>query len=114
MVGVPIHLEGPVVQITPLIDIVILMVTKKSTPTPPPPTTQAQVTNVSESDSSSEFEQRISELGKKVEAMSKRAWIEKDQKWNDEMVQMIDNLLLKRWFMRSLEWYVDGRIIETD
>ncbi|GJW77395.1 hypothetical protein Tco_0139077 [Tanacetum coccineum] len=83
-----------VVQRTSLVDTVISMVTEKSTPTPPPTTTQAQVTNVSESNSSSNFEQRISELEKKTEAMPKRAWTEKDQKQTDEMVQMIDNLLL--------------------
>ncbi|GKD76931.1 hypothetical protein Tco_1339552 [Tanacetum coccineum] len=85
MVDVPIHQEDHVVQRNPLIDTVISMVTEKSTPTPPPPTTQAQVTNVSESDSSSKFEQRILKLEKKVEAMPKRAWTEKDHKWINEM-----------------------------
>ncbi|GKA71902.1 hypothetical protein Tco_0778118, partial [Tanacetum coccineum] len=65
MVDVPIHQEDPVVQRTPLIDTVILMIPKRSTPTPTPPTTEAQVTNVSESDSSSKVVQRISELEKK-------------------------------------------------
>ncbi|GJX74555.1 hypothetical protein Tco_0313150 [Tanacetum coccineum] len=58
---------------------------KKTTSTPTPPTTQAQVTNASKSDSSLKFEQRLPELEKKVEAMPKRAWIEKDQKWTHEM-----------------------------
>ncbi|GJX67049.1 hypothetical protein Tco_0302776 [Tanacetum coccineum] len=71
--------------LTPHIDTVISMVTEKTTSTPTPPTTQAQVTNVSESDSSSKFKQRLSELEKKVEAMPKRAWTKKDQKWIDEM-----------------------------
>ncbi|GJY63159.1 hypothetical protein Tco_0464619 [Tanacetum coccineum] len=84
-------------------DTVISMVTEKTTSIPLPPTTQAQVTNVSESDSPLKFEQRISELEKKVEAMSKRAWTEKHQQWTDEMLKMIDNLLLERWIMRSLE-----------
>ncbi|GKA33044.1 retrovirus-related pol polyprotein from transposon TNT 1-94 [Tanacetum coccineum] len=61
MVDVPIHQEDPVVQRTPLIDTVISMILEKSTP----PTTEAQVTNVSESDSSSKVVQRISELEKK-------------------------------------------------
>ncbi|GJT79681.1 retrovirus-related pol polyprotein from transposon TNT 1-94 [Tanacetum coccineum] len=81
--------EQPVelsVQRTPLIDIVISMVTEKTTSTPTPPTTQAQVTNVSESDTSLKFEQRFSELEKKVKAMPKRAWTKKDHKWTDEMV----------------------------
>ncbi|GJZ68888.1 hypothetical protein Tco_0632438 [Tanacetum coccineum] len=86
MMDVPIHQEDLVVQRTPLIDIVISMVTEKTTSTPTPPTTQAQVTNVSESDSSSKFEQRLLELEKKVEAMPKRAWTKKDQKRTDEMV----------------------------
>ncbi|GKA11762.1 retrovirus-related pol polyprotein from transposon TNT 1-94 [Tanacetum coccineum] len=43
MVDVPIHQEDPVVQRTSLIDIVISMVTDKTTSTPTPPTTQAQV-----------------------------------------------------------------------
>ncbi|GJX24426.1 retrovirus-related pol polyprotein from transposon TNT 1-94 [Tanacetum coccineum] len=46
-----------------------LMTTPTTTPTPP--TTQAQVTSASEFDPSSKFEQRFSELKKKVEAMSK-------------------------------------------
>ncbi|GJY01753.1 hypothetical protein Tco_0359905 [Tanacetum coccineum] len=69
---------------------------------------------ISESVSSSKFEQRLSKLKNKVEAMPKRAWTEKDQKRTDEMVQMIDNLLLKRGFNRSLECYVGERTIETD
>ncbi|GKA87405.1 hypothetical protein Tco_0809169, partial [Tanacetum coccineum] len=65
--------EDPVVERTLLIDTIISMVTEKLTPTPIPPTTQAQVTNVSESDSSSKFEQRLPELEKKVEAMLERS-----------------------------------------
>ncbi|GJV02681.1 hypothetical protein Tco_1336250 [Tanacetum coccineum] len=84
-----------------------------STPTPPPPTTQAQVINASESDSSLKFEQRILELEKRIEAIPKRAWIVKDQKWTDAIIQMIDNLLLKRRFKRSLECYVGGRTNDT-
>ncbi|GJX05619.1 hypothetical protein Tco_0191535 [Tanacetum coccineum] len=78
MMDVPIHQEDPTVQRTPLIDTVISMVTEKKASTPTPPTTQAYVTNVSESDSSSKFEQRLLELEKKVEAMPKRAWTKKD------------------------------------
>ncbi|GJX63611.1 hypothetical protein Tco_0296511 [Tanacetum coccineum] len=85
MVDVPIHRENLAIQRTSLIDIVISMVTEKTTSTPTPPTTQAQVTNVSKSDSSLKFEQRLLELEKKVEAMPKRAWTKKDQKQTDEM-----------------------------
>ncbi|GKA69561.1 retrovirus-related pol polyprotein from transposon TNT 1-94 [Tanacetum coccineum] len=50
----------------------------------------------------------------KVEAMPKRAWTEKDQQQTDEMLKMIDNLLLERQIMRSLEGLVGGRNIKTD
>ncbi|GKD23916.1 hypothetical protein Tco_1225619 [Tanacetum coccineum] len=56
----------------------------------------------------------ISVLEKKVEAMPKRAWTKKDQKWTDEMVKMIDNLLLERRFKKSLECFVGGRTVEID
>nr|GEV46554.1 hypothetical protein [Tanacetum cinerariifolium] len=65
MVDVPIHQADPIVQRTPLIDIVISIVTEKSTPTLPP-TTQA-----SEFDPSLKFEQRLSALEKKVDVSSK-------------------------------------------
>ncbi|GJR29468.1 hypothetical protein Tco_1105700 [Tanacetum coccineum] len=74
MVDVHIHLEDPAVQRTPCIDPAILMVTEKISSMPTPPTTQAQVTNVSESVSSSTFKQRHLELEMKVETMQKRAW----------------------------------------
>ncbi|GJU99966.1 hypothetical protein Tco_1329237 [Tanacetum coccineum] len=91
MVDVPIHQEGPHVQRTLLVDIAISMAIEKSTPTPPPPTTQAQVTNISESDSTSNFKEKTNEL-----------------------LKFFDNLLLERWIMRSLECYVGGRLNETD
>ncbi|GJW66853.1 hypothetical protein Tco_0121277 [Tanacetum coccineum] len=47
MMDVPIHQEDLAVQRTPLIDPVILMVTKKIASTPTPPTTQAHVQSVS-------------------------------------------------------------------
>ncbi|GJZ73701.1 hypothetical protein Tco_0637847, partial [Tanacetum coccineum] len=47
-------------------------------------------------------------------AMPKRAWTEKDQEQTDELLKMIDNLLLERRIMRSLECYVGGRTNETD
>ncbi|GJQ93494.1 hypothetical protein Tco_1278920 [Tanacetum coccineum] len=62
------------------------MDTEKSTPT-----TQAQVTNISETDFASNFEQKT-----------------------DEMLKLIDNLLLERWIMRSLECYVGDRLNEMD
>nr|GEV38779.1 hypothetical protein [Tanacetum cinerariifolium] len=62
------HLKDPVVQRTPLIDTVILIIPEKSTPTP---TTEAQDTNVSESNSLSKVVQRLSKLENKVEALSK-------------------------------------------
>ncbi|GJV48948.1 hypothetical protein Tco_1439160 [Tanacetum coccineum] len=77
---VPIHQEDTTIQRTPLINTVILMVTKNTTSTPTPPTIQAQVTNGSEFVSSSKFEQRLLELQMKVKTMPKRAWTEKDQK----------------------------------
>ncbi|GKD32537.1 retrotransposon-related protein, partial [Tanacetum coccineum] len=61
------------------------MVTEKTTSIPTLPTIKAQVTNVSESDLSSKFEQRLSKLEKKVEVMPKRAWTKKDQKQTNEM-----------------------------
>nr|GEV82737.1 hypothetical protein [Tanacetum cinerariifolium] len=71
MVDVSIYQEDPVVQRTPLINNVISMVTEKLPPTPPPTTTEAQVTNVSESDSSSMVLQRISKLENKFEMLPK-------------------------------------------
>ncbi|GJU42565.1 hypothetical protein Tco_1195522 [Tanacetum coccineum] len=53
-------------------------------------------------------------ISMKVEAMPKRAWTEKDQQQTDEMLKMIDNLLLERQIMRSLEGLVGGRNIKTD
>ncbi|GJR73644.1 hypothetical protein Tco_0086009 [Tanacetum coccineum] len=47
-------------------------------------------------------------------AMPKRAWSEKDQQQTAEMLKMIDNLLLERRIMRSLECYVGGRLNKTD
>ncbi|GJV63863.1 hypothetical protein Tco_1474691 [Tanacetum coccineum] len=46
--------------------------------------------------------------------MSKRAWTGKDQTWTDEMLKLIDNLLLERRIMWSLECFVGGRTVETD
>ncbi|GJX85736.1 hypothetical protein Tco_0182861 [Tanacetum coccineum] len=46
--------------------------------------------------------------------MSKRKWTEKDQQRTDEMLRLIDNLLLERRIMRSLECYVGGRLKEMD
>ncbi|GJS32592.1 hypothetical protein Tco_0530974 [Tanacetum coccineum] len=73
MVDVPVHQENHVVQRTPLVDTVISMVTEKTTPTPTqtPPTIEAHVTPASESDPSLKFEQRLLELEKKVEVLSK-------------------------------------------
>ncbi|GJR76859.1 hypothetical protein Tco_0089224 [Tanacetum coccineum] len=103
MVDVTIHQKDPVVQRTPLIDNVISIDTENTTLTPTPPTTQAQVTDVSESDSSLKFRQRLLELGKKVEAIPKKDFTKKDQQQTNEMLKMIDNLLLERRIMRSLK-----------
>ncbi|GJW45272.1 hypothetical protein Tco_0074071 [Tanacetum coccineum] len=46
--------------------------------------------------------------------MPKRAWTKKDQKWIDEIVKQIDNMLLERQIMRSLECFVIGRTVEAD
>nr|GEV08688.1 retrovirus-related Pol polyprotein from transposon TNT 1-94 [Tanacetum cinerariifolium] len=49
--------------------------------------------------------EELSLLGKKVEAIPKSAWTEKDQ---------IDNFLKERRLMRSLEKFVGGRLYEGD
>nr|GEW93205.1 hypothetical protein [Tanacetum cinerariifolium] len=51
------------------------------------------------------FEQGLLLLGKKVEAILKSAWIEKDQ---------IDNFLNERRLMRSLEEFVGRRLYEPE
>ncbi|GJY94367.1 hypothetical protein Tco_0510728 [Tanacetum coccineum] len=48
------------------------------------------------------------------EAMPTRKWSEKDQEQTPEMLKLIDDLLLERQIMRSLECYVGGRLNETD
>nr|GEY23991.1 retrovirus-related Pol polyprotein from transposon TNT 1-94 [Tanacetum cinerariifolium] len=85
MVDVTIHQKDLTVQRTALIDSVISMVTEKTTTTLTPLTIQAQVTNVSESELSSKFKQRLLELENKVQAMPKRAWKMKDHKRMDVM-----------------------------
>ncbi|GJY30168.1 hypothetical protein Tco_0413663 [Tanacetum coccineum] len=47
-------------------------------------------------------------------AIPTRAWSEKDQQGTDEMLKLIDNMLLERRIMRSLECYVSGSTNETD
>ncbi|GKF07368.1 hypothetical protein Tco_0041592, partial [Tanacetum coccineum] len=49
--------------------------------------------------------QILLKLGKKVEAMSKSAWTEKDQ---------IDNFLKERRLIRILEKFVGGKLYEGD
>ncbi|GJW42374.1 hypothetical protein Tco_0731035 [Tanacetum coccineum] len=71
MMDVPIHQEDPAVQRTPLVDVVILVITEKTTSTPTPPITQPQVSNASESEPSLKFKHIISEHEKKVDALSK-------------------------------------------
>ncbi|GJR01015.1 hypothetical protein Tco_0523999 [Tanacetum coccineum] len=71
MVDVPVHKENLIIQRTPLVDAIISMFPEKTTPTQIPPTTEAQVTNVSESDSSLTILQRLSELEMKVKELSK-------------------------------------------
>ncbi|GKE77579.1 hypothetical protein Tco_1543699 [Tanacetum coccineum] len=65
--------SGPDCQRTPLVDTVISMFPKKTTPipTPFPTTTEAQVTIASEYDPSPTVLQRLSELEKKVKVLSK-------------------------------------------
>ncbi|GKD24219.1 hypothetical protein Tco_1230433 [Tanacetum coccineum] len=77
----------------------------KTTSTQTSPTTQAQVTYVSESISYSKFGAKTIVTWKKVKAMPKSAWTEKDQ---------IDNFLKERMLMRSLEKFVGGRLYEGD
>ncbi|GJU07283.1 hypothetical protein Tco_1123713 [Tanacetum coccineum] len=49
-----------------------------------------------------------------AEKQARNEQLRKIRKWTGEMVQMIDNLLLKRRLKRSLECFVGGRKIETD
>ncbi|GKE47623.1 hypothetical protein Tco_1478881, partial [Tanacetum coccineum] len=44
----------------------------------------------------------------------KRAWTYKDQTQTDDMLMLIDNMLLERRIMQSLECFVGGRTVETD
>ncbi|GJV01792.1 hypothetical protein Tco_1335361 [Tanacetum coccineum] len=97
--GEKADVQDSAVQRTPLIDNVISMVTEKTTSTPTLPTTQAQVTSVSEFDSSLKFQQRLL----KDKAMTKKALTKKYQQRTIEMLIIIDNLLLEIWIMRSLE-----------
>ncbi|GJR94732.1 putative mitochondrial protein [Tanacetum coccineum] len=79
-----------------------------TTSIPTPPTTQAQVTNVSESDLSLKFEQRLSKLEKKVEVMPKRAWTKKDHKQTDEMFYAGFSFLSEfetRWWSIKLQFF---------
>ncbi|GKC84347.1 hypothetical protein Tco_1140064, partial [Tanacetum coccineum] len=48
------------------------------------------------------------------ESMPKRKWIEKDQQRTTSMLKALENTLLTRRIMRSLECFVGGRKIETD
>ncbi|GJU67022.1 hypothetical protein Tco_1253281 [Tanacetum coccineum] len=129
MVDVPIHQKDLVVQRTPLIDSVISMATEKTTSTLTPPTIQAQVTNVSESDSSSkERSERTNEMRKIIDNQLLEQWImrsleglgpvldfilERSERTN-KMRKIIDNQLLEQRIMRSLEGLGGGRNIETD
>ncbi|GKG41998.1 hypothetical protein Tco_0473749, partial [Tanacetum coccineum] len=48
-------------------------------------------------------------LGYNNEGMPNRAWSEKDQKRTTSILKKIDDTLLKRRIMRSLEGFVGGR-----
>ncbi|GKA98188.1 hypothetical protein Tco_0826082, partial [Tanacetum coccineum] len=48
------------------------------------------------------------------EAMPTRKFSKKDQEQTTEMLKLIDDRLLERWILRSLECYVGGRLNETD
>nr|GEU81533.1 hypothetical protein [Tanacetum cinerariifolium] len=54
------------------------------------------------------------ELGYNNRDMPKRAWTEKDQKRTTYMLEKIDQTLLKRRIIRSLECFVGGRRNETN
>ncbi|GKE21573.1 hypothetical protein Tco_1433085 [Tanacetum coccineum] len=47
-------------------------------------------------------------------AMPTRKLSKKDQERTTEMLKLIDDRLLERWILRSLECYVGGRLNETD
>ncbi|GJR10377.1 hypothetical protein Tco_0793029 [Tanacetum coccineum] len=53
-------------------------------------------------------------LGYNNQGMPNRDWSVKDQKRTTSMLKMIDNILLERRIMQSLESFVGGRRIETD
>ncbi|GJZ87345.1 hypothetical protein Tco_0658955 [Tanacetum coccineum] len=53
-------------------------------------------------------------LGYHNEGMSNRAWSEKDQKRTTSMLKKINDTLLERRIMKSLERFVDRRRVETD
>ncbi|GJW53505.1 hypothetical protein Tco_0097590 [Tanacetum coccineum] len=53
-------------------------------------------------------------LGYNNDSMPKRAWTEKDQKRTTSMLEKIDQTLLERRIMRSLDDFVGGRKIKTD
>nr|GEU94150.1 hypothetical protein [Tanacetum cinerariifolium] len=73
MVDVQVQQEIPTIHQTPLLDVLILVNPTMTTPTPSttPPTTEAQATTVSATDPSPTVLLRLSELEKKVEALSK-------------------------------------------
>nr|GEZ58398.1 uncharacterized mitochondrial protein AtMg00810-like [Tanacetum cinerariifolium] len=77
----------------------------KTTSTPTSPTHKLKLHMYLNLFHTRSMKQRLSLLGKKVEAMPKSAWTAKDQ---------IDNFLKERRLMRSLEKFVGGRLYEGD
>ncbi|GKA57856.1 hypothetical protein Tco_0757044 [Tanacetum coccineum] len=78
LLNVQIQQEIPYVQSAPLLDILVSVIPKQKIPTPiltplptPPTTTEAQATVISVPDPSPTVHERLSELEKKVEALSK-------------------------------------------
>ncbi|GKB96820.1 retrovirus-related pol polyprotein from transposon TNT 1-94 [Tanacetum coccineum] len=73
LLDIPVQQEIPHVQQTPLLDVLISVIPKQTTLTPSTtqPTTEVQATTVSVIDQSPTVLQRLSELEKKVEALSK-------------------------------------------
>ncbi|GJU52950.1 hypothetical protein Tco_1226664 [Tanacetum coccineum] len=73
MLDVPVQQEIPTIQQTLLLDVLVSVIPTMSTPTPSttPPTTEVQATTVNATDPSPTILLRLSELERKVEALSK-------------------------------------------
>ncbi|GJW99516.1 phospholipase-like protein [Tanacetum coccineum] len=71
MVDVQVHQEIPTIQQTLLLDVIVSVIPKQTTPTTTPPTTEAPATPVAKTNPSPTVLQRLSTLEKKVAKLSK-------------------------------------------